>query len=101
MADRLVIASEAEQELLQSIEWYETKQIELGQRFYQSFRACLETIKRNPLMSEKVRPPYRCKRVPRFPYVVLFEYSNKQLTIYSVFHCSQDPAKWQNRLPRS
>jgi len=32
-------------------------------------------------------------------YVVIFGYADDKATVYSVFHTSQDPAKWRRRLP--
>jgi plasmid stabilization system protein ParE len=41
---------------------------------------------------------FRRALVRRFPYEVFYEPSEDCITIYAVFHCSQDPAKWQARL---
>ena len=34
----------------------------------------------------------------RFPFEVFYELTVDTITIYSVFHCSQDPEKWRKRL---
>jgi hypothetical protein len=36
--------------------------------------------------------------IRRFPYVLFYENSETIITVYAVFHCSQDPQKWRNRL---
>ena len=37
----------------------------------------------------------------RFPYVVIYHYDepNDTVIVHGVFHTSQDPAIWQQRLP--
>jgi plasmid stabilization system protein ParE len=37
--------------------------------------------------------------VRRFPYAVFYECAEDTVTIYAIFHCSQDPRKWRVRLP--
>jgi hypothetical protein len=34
----------------------------------------------------------------RFPFEIFYELTVDSITIYSVFHCSQDPQKWRKRL---
>jgi len=43
---------------------------------------------------------YRRALVRRFPYAVFYEYADEAITVYCVFHSSQDPNKWMKRLPR-
>jgi plasmid stabilization system protein ParE len=42
---------------------------------------------------------YRRALVRRFPYAVFYEYAEETVTVYCVFHTSQDPEKWRQRLP--
>lgn len=34
----------------------------------------------------------------RFPYVVFYRYADNVVTVYCVFHASQNPNKWRKRL---
>jgi hypothetical protein len=56
-------------------------------------------IRRSPELYEVVFKQYRRAMVRRFPYAVFFKAQDQVITIYSVFHCSQDPSKWHVRLP--
>jgi len=50
-------------------------------------------------MHAKVHQDYRRGLVRRFPYAIFYEYANGTVTVYAVFHTSQDPEKWRRRLP--
>ena len=51
-----------------------------------------------PELYAKVHEEYRRALVRRFPYAVFYEYSRGTVIVYSIFHTSQDPKKWRNRL---
>jgi plasmid stabilization system protein ParE len=50
-------------------------------------------------MCAVVHETYRRALVRRFPYAIFYEHAGDVVTVYSVFHTSQDPAKWRQRLP--
>jgi hypothetical protein len=60
--------------------------------------ACVLTIQRHPHLYPVAVDSFRRVLVRRFPYEVFYEPAEDVLTIYSVFHCSQDPGKWRTRL---
>lgn len=60
---------------------------------------CLERIRQSPLMYARAKKDYRCVLAKRFPYAVYYEFEQGLVTVYTVFHCSQDPAKLSQRLP--
>ncbi len=41
---------------------------------------------------------FRLAPIRRFPFEIFYELTGNSITIYSVFHCSQDPQKWRQRL---
>ena len=60
---------------------------------------CIDSIRRNPELFESAHEQYRRALMHRFPYAIIYEYVPGTITIYSIFHCSQDPEKWRSRLP--
>ncbi|MBW4667483.1 MAG: type II toxin-antitoxin system RelE/ParE family toxin [Cyanomargarita calcarea GSE-NOS-MK-12-04C] len=60
--------------------------------------AYILSIRRNPEIYKVVHDSYRRAVLRRFPYVVFYEFVDDIIIVYSVFHCSQDPKKWRNRL---
>jgi plasmid stabilization system protein ParE len=99
MAAKLVLAPEADSDITEAYVWYEQRRIGLGEEFLTAVDACIERIRRQPEMYPVVHESYRRALVRRFPYAVFYEYAERTVTIYSVFHMSRDPEKWRARLP--
>ncbi|MEW6077373.1 MAG: type II toxin-antitoxin system RelE/ParE family toxin [Thermodesulfobacteriota bacterium] len=70
----------------------------MGEDFLTCIDACVQNICRTPELYPKVHEDYRRALVRRFPYAVFYEFTGKHVTIYSIFHTSQDPRKWRLRL---
>ena len=98
MPAELIIAPEAELDIAEAREWYESRRAGLGEEFLSSVDACLESIRRWPAMYAVVHEDFRRALIRRFPYAVFYEQSGAIVTIYAVFHTSRDPEKWRRRL---
>jgi len=55
-------------------------------------------IQRHPEMYSVAVDEFRRAPIRRFPFEIFYESTVDSITIYSVFHCSQDPQKWRKRL---
>jgi len=98
MVTELIIAPEAEQDLVEAYAWYEAQRAGLGEEFLSCVDACIEAIRRTPEMHVIVHENYRRGLVRRFPYAVFYEYAEGTMTVYSIFHTSRDPKRWRQRL---
>jgi plasmid stabilization system protein ParE len=98
MSVDLIILPEAEQDVEQAYIWYEKQELGLGEEFLRCVDATVQFIRRNQELYPIVHENYRRAVVRRFPYVLFYEYSEVVVTIYAVFHCSQNPEKWRDRL---
>ncbi len=98
MSAELIIAPEAQQDVDEAYYWYEDCRSGLGEEFLGCVDACIQAICRTPGLHSIVYDEFRRALVRRFPYAVFFEYSANKVTIYSIFHTSQEPKKWQSRL---
>ena len=98
MAKRLIVSPHAERDIAEAHIWYEARSAGLGEYFLRQLDECFEAISRRPMMFEVVLDEYRRALLKKFPYAVYFEISAEQVFVDAVFHCSQDPAKWQARL---
>ena len=94
----LLIAPEAEQDIGEAFLWYESRRAGLGEDFLSSVEACLERVRRQPLLYRIVHENYRRSLTRRFPFAVFFELVDTTVTVYAVFHTSRDPEKWRRRL---
>jgi plasmid stabilization system protein ParE len=100
MAANFELDPEAEAEISSAYDWYEGQRDGLGEAFMARVDDCFEAVRRTPLMHQIHFKQYRRGFVRRFPYVVIYRYfpDTDTVAVYSVFHTSQDPRKWQNRL---
>jgi plasmid stabilization system protein ParE len=98
MAAELIIAPEAQQDVDDAYCWYEIRRLGLGEEFLDCVDACIQAICRMPELYAKVHDEYRRAFVRRFPYAIFYEYNGREVIVYSVFHMSQNPKKWSNRL---
>ena len=75
----------------------------MGLEFLRCVETSLVLIQRTPLVYPVVYEFYRRALVRRFPLATFFEVEDarRSSVVYSVFHCSQDPAKWRARFPYS
>jgi plasmid stabilization system protein ParE len=93
----VIIAPEAEGDLIEAYQWYE-KQIEgLGSEFLLCVDACIQGIARNPKIHQKVHKNIRRALVRRFPYGIFFIEEAEHIRVVAVFHAHRDPAIWQSR----
>ena len=99
MAAELIVAPEAEQDLAEAYAYYEGRRVGLGEDLLTRVDACIHAICRTPEMHQKVHENYRRGLVRKFPYAVFYEYLDGVVTVYCIFHTSQDPTKWRLRLP--
>jgi plasmid stabilization system protein ParE len=101
MPSRLTVQPEAEQDTDAAAAWYEARRTGLGDRFLNAVRAAMARIQRSPKVGRVVIGRYRRGVIPDWPYIIIYDYDepNDTVIVYAVFHTSQDPAKWQQRLP--
>src|SRR5260221_14024725 len=98
MAAELIVAPEAEQDLVEAYTWYERRRSGLGEEFLDCVDACIQAICRTPKMHATIHENYRRGLVRRFPYAVFYDYDGTSVTVYTIFHTSQNPDKWRERL---
>lgn len=98
MAVELIIAPEVQQDLDEAYNWYEDRKYGLGEEFINCVDAAIQNIYRTPDLYAEIYKAYRRALVRRFPYAIFYEYIDYKAIIYSIFHTSQNPQKWKNRL---
>lgn len=100
MIERVEFTPEADDDISEAYDWYEQREPGLGEEFLRSVEACLAILRRHPLLFPVAVDEFRRALVRRFPFEIFYGVNGREITIYSVFHCSQDPQKWRKRLNR-
>lgn len=99
MTVELSLAPEVGRDMSAAYSWYNERRIGLGEEFLTCVDACIQSICRKPEMHPIVYKHFRRALVRRFPYSVFYEYIGGTVVIYAIFHTSQNPLKWQGRIP--
>jgi plasmid stabilization system protein ParE len=98
MIERVLFTPEADEDVAAAYGWYEDREPGLGEEFLRSVEACIRGIQRHPEMYPVAIDSFRRAPIRRFPFEIFYEASVDLVAVYSVFHCSQDPEKWRDRL---
>ena len=94
---KLIIRPEAEAELLEAIDWYESRGPGLGADLLRCVDACLERIRRHPEAHPVVHRSTRMAIVRRFPYLVLYRTMEDDISVIAIFHAKRNPMIWRKR----
>jgi plasmid stabilization system protein ParE len=94
---KVIFRPEAEDELIEAIDWYEARSPGLGAELLRCVDACVERIIRQPESYPIVHRGTRMGIVRRFPYLVLYRISDEVISIIAVFHTKRDPKIWKAR----
>ena len=101
MVERVIFTPESEDDVSESFNWYESREPGLGEDFLRCVEACIFAIQRHPDIFPIAIDEFRRALVRRFPFEIFYEASENRITVYAVFHCSQNPQKWLSRLGSS
>ncbi|WKK80468.1 type II toxin-antitoxin system RelE/ParE family toxin [Marivirga arenosa] len=91
---RLIVRPEAELDILESSQWYEDKQKNLGIRFLEKIEEKLLLITQNPLHYQVRYKNTRLALIEHFPYAIHFIVDQKELIVIAVLGTRDDPGKW-------
>jgi plasmid stabilization system protein ParE len=97
MTRGFTIQPEAADEANAAFNWYENQQPGLGGEFYRELTRGFEFILENPLLSHVAYRGLRQRKLNRFPYLVVYQVTNEEVSVVSVFHGSRNPAVWKRR----
>ncbi len=94
----IIIHSEAELELWQAVDYYETKCVGLGLDFEQEVSRSFGDIQETPNRWPIKRYGTRWRLLYRFPYAIYYLELQDVIWVVSVAHTSRKPYYWRNRV---
>ena len=100
MLYHLEIKVEAKNDIIEAAHWYSQKVKGLDVRFIEHVETVINTILNNPKTYKKVYKHFRQAALEKFPYLVIYEFDENTVFVYSVFHASQNPDKKIKRIPK-
>jgi plasmid stabilization system protein ParE len=94
---RLVFRPQAEAELIEARDWYESQRAGLGQVFTDTVDQAVASIIASPLAHPRVDEEARRLVVRRFPFAIYFRVLTDELVVLAVMHGRQQPQRWRER----
>ncbi len=96
----VIIKPEAEIDLSEAIDWYESQREGLGIDLLLHFEDKLTTIQRNPSQFEKILKNFRRAVLHKFPYIIyyLVDEQNKHVNVYAFLNTSRNPQVFTRRI---
>jgi|TARA_B110000908_G_C10094541_1_gene375658 hypothetical protein len=89
----LEVKDEANLEIIEAYLYYEEKRTGLGEEFLEHLNGYFERIIENPEHFPQKRKPYREVFIKRFPFLIIYETTKREVIVYSVFNTWQNPEK--------
>jgi plasmid stabilization system protein ParE len=91
--------SQAQQDIIDSIAWYNSEKENLGLEFYERLKFHFTLLTKNPLHYSLRNKTFRVAKIRRFPYLIYFkvEQSKRSLVVLAVLHTSRNPNIIKNR----
>lgn len=97
-----ILASEAEAELEEALEYYQAIREELARRLAAEVAEAIERISRRPRsFPSHEQTSYRKCILTRFPYTLFFLERDEDIWIAAIAHQKRNPGYWTNRQPDS
>lgn len=93
----LVIRREAEADLRQAFEFYESCRRGLGREFLRCVEVGLQTLRRAPARYRLVHRHVRRLIIRRFPYGIFFTVTREHIIVIAVMHVRRVPSSWASR----
>lgn len=103
MKKKIIVLDQAEEELFEAEDWYESQKEGLGPAFRSAIDEAMGLLVENPVPATAAMPsdsPTELRRVfvKRFPFSVVFMERGDELWILAFAHHRRRPGYWRDRL---
>ena len=95
---QVIIDSEAENELSNSVSFYERREPGLGLDFEEAAREAVRTIQSDPERHPSQKDGTRRLVMERFPFVIYYANLPSIIWVLAFAHTSRKPGYWRRRL---
>lgn len=88
-------------DLSQAVDWYNEKQVGLGERFLINTKKQTAKLSISALQFAVKYDEIRCMRIEKFPYLVHYRVNEMTRTVRveALFHSSRNPKAWNDSMP--
>ena len=97
MTFTVIIKQEAYNDIKEAYDYYEYKQIGVGEVFLNALQKRFDDLSKSPnnysFINEYNSKVFRDVKVKKFPFVIVFEIINETVIVYAVHNCYKHPSK--------
>jgi toxin ParE1/3/4 len=93
----LRVQPRARLEMIDAAAWYAEQSGGLADAFMTTLEATLRRLEESPLQYQIVHGELRRAKLRRFPYLVIYNVSDEQVTVVACVHAGRDPRRWKQR----
>lgn len=93
----LLVEPLAKEDIRKAYDWYEEKQIGLGETFLDQIDSAFNQISDRPKSFQKRYKEVRINFIKQFPYGVHYIIDDKKIIVLAVFAEKQSPDLWSKR----
>ncbi len=90
---------DALRELNESVAYYHERNPTAARRFAEAIRQEERHIIEFPQAAPRTRHEQRARRIPYFPYSLIYRIFEREILVVAVAHHSRRPGYWADRLP--
>ena len=96
MAYKISINPSARLDIIETIDWYNEQQANLGFRFYKNIQETIKRIRKNPLECAVRYKTIRTAIVKKFPYMLHYKVSQEfeTIAVLAIISMYQNPDSW-------
>jgi plasmid stabilization system protein ParE len=98
MSYELIVKPQAQEDIRNSILWYEEQRSGLGRSFLVDLEGCFSHIRKNPEIFAEQYKELRRGLLSRFPFGVYYQIADERVFILAVLHTSRSPREWIERI---
>ena len=100
MSYSVFFKEEADNDVFDAQEWYESCRIGLGDEFLEEIEEYVKILEQDPHIYQLRKHNWRYCPLKRFPYIIVFEIERKEVIVYAVFNTYQHPNRIKLRKSR-
>jgi plasmid stabilization system protein ParE len=89
---RVILRPQAETDVRQAREWYESKRLGLGRDFLDGVQGVIAGLAKRPLRYPVVYRNVRRALLRRFPYGVFYSVTEAEVFVVACFHSKRNPS---------
>ncbi len=94
---QLIFTRTSDFEIKDAIDFYNSQQFDLGDRFLNSLYEKLDKVIANPTAYAIRYKNIHCAKIDHFPFMVHYIYEPDTIIVVGVIHTSRNPKTWKNR----